>query len=30
MGEQNKKIGPNFFAFDKFTLKNLANKSGGV
>ena len=25
-----KEIRPNFFAFDKFTLQNLANKSGGV
>ena len=25
-----KQIGPNFFAFDKFTLQNLANKSGGA
>ena len=25
-----KKIRPNFFAFDRFTLKILANKSGGV
>ena len=25
-----KQIRPNFFAFDKFALQNLANKSGGV
>ena len=25
-----KKIRPNFFAFNKFTLQNLANKSGCV
>ena len=25
-----KKIRPNFFAFDQFTLQNLANKSGCV
>ena len=25
-----KQIRPNFFAFDKFALQNLANKSGDV
>ena len=25
-----KQIRPNFFAFDKYTLQNLANKSGDV
>ena len=34
LGLENKflenKSGPNFFAFDMFTLQTLANKSGGV